>query len=495
MSGESLKKRKRNVPAWWADAKLGIFIHWVPASVPGFAPTSQGIKELLVSDTPNPLSETPYSEWYENSLRFPESSVSTFHRERYGDRPYDAFVADFVAGAEQWDPVEWAARFAETGAGYVVLVTKHHDGWCLWPSDVHNPHRANWHSDRDLVGELAAAVRAAGMRFGIYYSGGYDWTFDDTPIGTFADGVGAIPRGDYVDYATAQVRELIDRYQPSVLWNDIAWPSTQSQLDELFGYYFERVPDGVVNDRWMTSPDLSPLLRVPGVRRGIDSIAKKSVRRQGLVPPKPKFFQFRTPEFTVQPVIDPQPWEVTRGMDAGFGYNRTSEESDFLDTNELVSSFVDTVAKGGNLLLNVGPRGEDARIPEAQLRRLKVLAEWMATNGHSLVGTRPWIAASAASPEGHPLHFTARGERVWALVDRQATPSAATVTLPMLATTRTTVTDAAGEPLDFAATPAGLRVSLPAGAHAGPPITALAVDHASASPGLSGNRPGPAALR
>ena len=75
-------------------------------------------------------------------------------------------------------------------------------------------------------GELGAAVRAAGLRFGVYYSGGYDWTFDATPIGTFSDGLAATPRGDYVAYATAQVRELIDRYEPSVLWNDISWPST-----------------------------------------------------------------------------------------------------------------------------------------------------------------------------------------------------------------------------------------------------------------------------
>ena len=483
MGTDSLKRRKGNVPPWWADAKLGIFIHWVPASVPGFAPTAQGIRELLVSDTPNPLSETPYSEWYQNSLRFPQSSVSKFHSDHYGDRPYEAFVADFVAGTEQWDPESWAARFAETGAGYVVLVTKHHDGWCLWPSEVENPRRAMWFSERDLVGELASAVRAAGMRFGIYYSGGYDWTFDDTPIGTFSDGLAAVPRGEYVEYATAQVRELIDRYQPSVLWNDIAWPSTWPQLSELFEYYFEQVPDGVVNDRWMTSPDLSPLLHVPGIRRAIETVAKRSVRRQGLVPPRPKFFQFRTPEFTIQPDIDLTPWEVTRGMDAGFGYNRTSTEADFLSESELIGSFVDTVAKGGNLLLNVGPRGQDAQIPEEQLYRLKVLAEWMDSNGQSLVGTRPWIQPSAVSPEGVLLHFTARGERVWALVDMSAIPAPVThVTLPMLATAQTAVSDAAGIALHFEPSAEGIRVSLPVPDAEKVSITAIAVDHATAHP-------------
>ena len=112
----------------------------------------------------------------------------------------------------------------------MVLVAKHHDGYCLWPTGVDNPCRPGWHSRRDVVGELAGAVRAAGMRFGLYYSGGLDWTFDDRPLGSMADVLAAVPRGEYPAYAEAQVRELIDRYRPSVLWNDIAWPDTGSRL-------------------------------------------------------------------------------------------------------------------------------------------------------------------------------------------------------------------------------------------------------------------------
>jgi alpha-L-fucosidase len=437
-----------------------------------------GIRELLCSSVPNPLSETPYSEWYENSLSFGGSSVARFHREQYGDRPYAAFADDFVAGTEEWDPADWARRFAATGAGYVVLVAKHHDGWCLWPTEVANPHRSGWHSERDLVGELAAAVRAAGLRFGLYYSGGYDWTFDATPVGTFADGLTAIPRADYVAYADAQVRELIDCYQPSVLWNDIAWPSKQPMLDALFEHYFSVVPDGVVNDRWLTSPDLSGLVKVPGVRRAIDAIGRRSVRRQGLVPPKPKFFQFRTPEFTTQPEIDLVPWEATRGMDHGFGYNRTSTDADHLSHDDLIGSLVDTVAKGGNLLLNVGPRGEDAQIPDAQLARLDWLAEWMATHGPGLMGTRPWKQATATSPEGHDLHFTAAGSRLWCFVS-VASAGPARVTLPLPTTAETTVVDLDGQALPFASDAAGLVIDLPVdGPSSEGPFVVLAVDHA-----------------
>src|SRR5581483_563808 len=99
------------------------------------------------------------------------------HHATYGDLPYDAFVAEFLAGHRGWDPDAWADLFRAAGARYVVLVTKHHDGVLLWPSAHRNPHKRDWQASRDIVGELAAAVRARGMRFGTYYSGGLDWTF------------------------------------------------------------------------------------------------------------------------------------------------------------------------------------------------------------------------------------------------------------------------------------------------------------------------------
>jgi alpha-L-fucosidase len=125
--------RRRPVPTWWRDAKLGIFVHWTPASVPAFAPTASEIGELFASGRPDALASVPYSEWYENSLRFPESPVSAYHREHYGDRPYRAFAEAWERALDQWDPRAWAERFAATGARYVVLVTKHMDGYCLWP--------------------------------------------------------------------------------------------------------------------------------------------------------------------------------------------------------------------------------------------------------------------------------------------------------------------------------------------------------------------------
>ena len=118
--------RSHRVPAWWLDAKLGIFVHWTPASVPAFAPVDVDIGKLVQSGRRDALAFSPYAEWYENSLRFPDSPVARHHREVYGDRPYAEFAAEWEAGLEQWDPHEWAARFAATGARYVVLRDQAH---------------------------------------------------------------------------------------------------------------------------------------------------------------------------------------------------------------------------------------------------------------------------------------------------------------------------------------------------------------------------------
>src|SRR6185436_12796682 len=96
--------RAHRVPAWWLDAKLGIFVHWAPASVPAFAPVDTDIGDLVQSDRPDALKDTPYAEWYGNSLRFPDSAVARHHAATYGDRPYETFAEDWEAGLEQWDP-------------------------------------------------------------------------------------------------------------------------------------------------------------------------------------------------------------------------------------------------------------------------------------------------------------------------------------------------------------------------------------------------------
>jgi alpha-L-fucosidase len=153
------------------------------------------------------------------------------------------------------------------------------------------------------------------------------------------------------------------------------------------------------------------------VQRAIDAGVRRQARRDaGIVPPKPPHFDVRTPEYAAFPDVQRTPWECVRGMDLSFGYNAASRPEHFIDPAELVWSFADIVAKGGNLLLNVGPRGVDARIPEEQLARLDALGAFVDAHASALYATRPWIAAGDVSEEGTPVRYTARDETLYAFV-------------------------------------------------------------------------------
>lgn len=399
------------VPDWYEDAKFGIFIHWGLYSVPGFASRYGTITEVFSTRYDNAVAETPYTEWYCNAIKVPESESYRHHQEVWHGAPYADFRGAFEQGLAQWRPEEWADAFAASGTRYVVMVTKHHDGYCLWPSAVQNPNRSGWTCARDLVGELAAAVRAKGMRFGVYYSGGIDWSFNPTPLRTLGNFLGSTPTGGYPAYADAQVRELIARYSPSVVWNDISWPAARQPELDLFAHYYNTVADVVVNDRWMPVSWSSALLRLPLVQTIFDFFAKRYLKKNpvaGVMPPSPPHCDFRTPEYTTFATAQAKKWEATRGMNFSFGYNERDTEADFISVETLVRSFVDTVSKNGNLLLNVGPRGVDAQIPEMQLARLRGFGQWMAANGEGIHGTRPWTRAEGVTGDGVDVRYCAK---------------------------------------------------------------------------------------
>jgi len=479
--------RRHRVPTWWSDAKLGIFVHWTLASVPAYAPVDADMSDLLARRDPHALASSPYAEWYQNSLSFEDSAVTAYHAAHFPGRAYNSFAAEWEAGLEHWDPEAWARHFAATGARYVVLVTKHHEGYCLWPSEVANPHAPSLRCTRDVVGELAEAVRAEGLRFGVYYSGGLDWTFNDHPIGTFSDLLVAQPRGAYPDYADAQVRELIDRYRPSVLWNDISWPGDVSQLAELLWYYYRQVPDGVVNDRFMP---WSPAWRIATTRPArwvIDRLVARGARAdRGIVPPRPPLFDVRTPEYTSFDTIQATPWECVRGIDHSFGYNRMSRDEDFLGRGDLVWSLTDIAAKGGNLLLNVGPRGEDATIPDQQLQRLDWLAAFTTDSGSALFGSRPWVVAEGRGGGGHEVRYTARDHTVFAFVRRSGGlgPAPHALTLAEVeATPRTRVSTTSGDTRTWCASREGLVIELTGSEFADPhTVLVLVLDEVQARP-------------
>lgn len=371
----------RPCPEWYREPQLGIFVHWGIFAVPAWAPRGESITDLTRNDYDNVFARAPYAEWYANALRIPDSETSRHHARVYGAHSYESFRPDFEVQARAFDAGVWADLFAAAGARYVVFVTKHHDGYCLWPTAVSNPHSPGWNAQRDYVGELAYAVRRCGMRFGLYYSGGLDWTFYNPPIRDLGDMFACVPLSeDYKDYALRQVRELIDRYEPSVLWNDIAWPD-DSRLPELFAYYYEKVLDGAVNDRWMGNVALFGALHDPAIRKSFNDTIKARLAeaKDELATPSPPHCDFRTVEYGSGAAMGGQKWESTRGLGLAFGYNANERRDDYLTVADLIALYRDVTTRGGNLLINVGPRA-DASIPDEQSTPLRGLGRFLAAN-------------------------------------------------------------------------------------------------------------------
>jgi len=390
----NLKSLDRHpLPDWYAGAKLGIFIHWGLYSVPGWAPLSHPEHDFSSADY---IKYNPYAEWYLNVMRIPGSPTEAYHKEHFGaDFGYYDFAPQFNRESKQWNPDAMAAIFKAAGARYVVLTSKHHEGFTLWPSSTPNPNPSlkpiQLHAERDIVGDLTKAVRAQGLRMGLYYSGGYDWTFNTGPIETEADYQSVKPETEaYGKYANAQIHELIERYHPSVLWNDIDWPKTGDALGVEADYY-NAVPDGVIDDRF-------------GVKHA----------------------DFTSPEYAKLDHISEKKWEECRGLGRSFGYNRAEGENETIAPADLIALLVDIVSKNGNLLLDVGPEANGA-IPPVQMERLKALGAWLEQNGEAIYDTTPWTRAAGKSAEGDDLRFTRKGDDLYVTV--LGKPKAQTITI------------------------------------------------------------------
>ncbi|GAO45244.1 alpha-L-fucosidase [Flavihumibacter petaseus] len=334
---ESLDRKQ--VPEWFTEARFGIFIHWGVYSVPGWSSKGQ------------------YAEWYQNGLMNGDTARIRFHREKFGDRTYYDLANDFKA--ELFNADEWAKLFEASGAKYIVLTSKHHDGYCLWPNtNANQTWGFPWNAavvgpKRDLIGELFSAVRKTSVHPGVYYSL-YEWF---NPL--WKKDHAAYAR----DHAWPQMKELITKYQPEVLWTDGEWDAsaeTWKSREFLAWLYNESaVKDKIVtNDRW-----------------GSD------IRfHHGMV---------YTPEYQPDLGFDNHAWEESRGMGMSYGYNREEDAWDYQTPTSLVMSLVDKVSRGGNFLLDIGP-DEHGKIPPIMQERLLQMGQWMKTNGEAVYGCGAW---------------------------------------------------------------------------------------------------------
>ena len=364
---------ERDVPAWYRDAKFGVFVHWGLYSVPAWAtPHAPG------HHVPTELefSHHQYAEWYGNTVRIDGSPTRAHHEAAYG---VGASYEDFADGwtAEAFDPAALVRLFADCGARYVVPTAKHHDGFCLWDTATTGFNSVRRGPRRDLVAEFAGAAREAGLKYGLYYSGALDWHVSDFPPIRSLTELFTFRRNDpaFARYCFDQAAELVERFAPDVLWNDIDWPDAAKYdavpygLASLFDAYYKTVPEGVVNDRW-----------------GVPHLG------------------YRTREYRTEDGIQNAVWEATRGIGRSFGHNRTEDDRHLADGTALVHLLADTVAKNGNLLLNIGLRADGSAPPE-QVERLAGLGEWLARDGAAIYGTRPW--RRHAEPVGDPVRYTA----------------------------------------------------------------------------------------
>lgn len=360
----SVNPRDHVIPSWFTDAKFGIFIHWGVYSVPAWAPVRKSL----------------YAEWYWFFQQIAYLPWYQYHLDTYGRSvTYDDFIPQFRA--QNWNPAAWIQLIKDSGAKYWVLTTKHHDGFALWPTETSDRNSMKLGPHRDLVGDLIAANRGSGLKAGLYYSLP-EW-FTPAPKQAMYQGVSRVafetyrhPQDPYSegrelpytgykpidDYATGQVipqiEELIDRYHPSILWCDIGGD-----------------PQYYQTERWLTR------FFTDGARQHPEGVTAND--RCG------EFGDFGTPEYAAIPEPGGRYFEATRGLGYSFGYNQNEKIGDYLTDAEAIHTLIDTVAGGGNLLLDIGPKA-DGTVPEVMRDRLLAIGRWLEINGQAIYATAPW---------------------------------------------------------------------------------------------------------
>ncbi len=411
-------------PYWFQDAKFGIFIHWGVYSVPAWAPVGK-----------------QYAEWYWNQMQDPNNATYAHHRDVYGENfTYDDFIPRFKA--EKFDPRSWVELFRDAGAQYHVLTSKHHEGFALWDTKVSDRNAVKMGPKRDLVKELFDASRryAPELHRGLYFSMP-EWFNPDNPWSGYAPRnpytlepvpyTGYTAGKDYIkDYQAPQMLELIDGYDPEVLWCDIGGANDSHRvLAEYYNHAKNRA-------------------------RPIEVAVNN---RSGIGP-----HDFTTPEYATYDSIVTDKWEASRGLDPySYGYNQATPDSMYMTAEEIVHTLVDTSSKNGNFLLDIGPRA-DGTIPEIMQTRLRETGKWLEVNGEAIYGSTYW----ARMPQlGQDLRFTVRPGKAFYIHSLARPGATLTVEAPVPARSGDKITMLGhGRPLNWRTSGAKLVIDVPAAA-------------------------------
>lgn len=356
----------RPIPDWYDDAKIGIFLHWGVFSVPSFG------------------SEWFWWHWQGDK----DAKYCDFMERNY--RPgftYQDFAPQFKA--EFYDPDRWADLFAKAGARYVVLTSKHHEGFTMWPSSV----SWNWNAGdvgphRDLVGDLARAIqKKGGIRFGLYHSL-YEWF---NPL-YLADKASGFATNDFVTRKTMpELVEIVEKYQPEIIWSDGDWeaPDTYWNSTHFLAWLYNDSPvrsTVLVNDRW----------------------GKGTPCKHG------DFYNCKD-HYNPGVLIDHK-WENAMTVDKdSWGYRRNVRLADYHTIEELLAELASTVSCNGNFLLNVGPTSDGIILPAFE-ERLTQMGTWLGVNGEAIYGSRPWKYQNDSVTPG--VWYTSKEDAVYAVVLR-----------------------------------------------------------------------------
>ncbi|XP_067138020.1 alpha-L-fucosidase-like [Centruroides vittatus] len=358
---ESLDSRP--LPEWFDKSKIGIFLHWGLYSVPSF-----GSAKFWMS-------------WREKVSQYVE-----FMQQNY--RPnftYQDFGPMFTA--EFYDPDHWAEIFNASGARYVVLTSKHHEGFTMWPSKF----SWNWNAvdlgpKRDLLGDLAKAVRKyKHMHFGVYHSL-YEWF---NPL-YLTDKNNKWTTRYFVDVKTMpELYELVINYEPELIWSDGDWeaPDTYWNSTGFLAWLYNKSPVKdivVVNDRW---------------GRGI------ICHHGGYYTCKDRY----NPE-----TLQKRKWEDAMTLDySSWGFRRNIQIADIMPIEKLITTLAQTISCGGNILIDIGPT-HDGRIVPIFEERLRQLGSWLSVNGEAIYESKPWTHQNdTVTPN---VWYTSKGETVYTIV-------------------------------------------------------------------------------